>query len=634
MIRQACKGDKNVTADSVNAVTDIPWRYLKPYVSVTVLQCVGGDPALSFGALVRLLKASRRRRQDTTVRTLVESELSGEAGDEIAGIGSLAELEVDQMFGQVEVQESPPAWALPGAGYADTSHDLTLAWRRGGLIAVHAGKNVSGRLQGQLDKPPRPPLRRLPANVLEAAFLQGPAKNIWLRSVQRRSAVRPYSKALGGSDLGVALDPVEDSSFAWGAARSEMPEDPGILYLKGKVGVTAGKSQIWFKDSADFQHCVLTVGEILRVSAEILADPGIFSAFPGLAQEVTDPTEISGAYEVIPIHPDETRGATSGGDDVADAAELLENAVLEVREGAKGTRFTVDAGLDGSTSGRLAAHLQHLGDRFVLDIGFDRSANQPGLPAQRVLDALNTGDLLEVHFASGHKYSSGKVWKQNFSPIPFSGWAWEDFSGYRIGKEKALPTGASQAIHDATHLNGDDSLFAWIVDYCSEGWLLCDDGSGEAADFFHIDEDNLLRIFHVKASSNESPKRPVKVTDYEVVVSQALKNLVYMDREHLVRRLSHPALTDPAAWIDGRRVHDKGRGFLDKLTAAGAQGRTEIVIVQPNLSRERHARLTDDLQAGVVSQGTLRLQLLEMLLKTARLAAVRYVTDLTVIGSG
>lgn len=81
-------------------------------------------------------------------------------------------------------------------------------------------------------------------------------------------------------------------------------------------------------------------------------------------------------------------------------------------------------------------------------------------------------------------------------------------------------------------------------------------------------------------------------------------------------------------------MHDKGRGFLDKFTAAGAQGRTEIVIVQPNLSRELHARLTADLQAGIVSQGTLRLPLLEMLLKTARLAAVRYVTDLTVIGSG
>ncbi|MFJ8819605.1 hypothetical protein [Amycolatopsis thermoflava] len=564
---------------------DIPWTHLKPYMSVTVLQCSGDDPALGFGTVVRLLKKPRRHRPASTLRTVGEAELDAAADDVIPGIGRLTDLQIDQLFGQVTLQGSPPGWSLPGSGYTDVTHELTLVLRRGDLIAVRAEKSVAERLQRQLDKPPRPPLRRLPTNVLEAAFLQGAAKNIWLRSVQRRSSLRPYSKALGGTDLGVALDPVEDSSFAWGAARSEMLEDPGLLYLKGKVGVTAGKSQIWFKDSTDFHHYLLTVGEILRVSSEILADPGVFSAFPGLAQEVTDPAEISGAYEVIPIHPDELPEATNGGDEVAAAAELLQDAVLEVREGATGTRFTLDVGLDGASSGRLAASLNRIDDRFVLDIGFDRTAPQPLPAAKQVFDALNTGDMLEVHFGSGHKYSSGKVWKQNFSPIPFSGWLWEDFDGYRITREKPAGVEGAQAIHDAIHRNGDDSLFAWIVDYCSEGWLLCDDSSGEAADFFHLDTENLLRIFHVKASSNDSPRRGVKVTDYEVVVSQALKNLMYLDRRQLIGRLSRPSLADPASWIDGDRVHDKGAGFLEQLEAAGAQGRTEVVIVQPNLSR-------------------------------------------------
>ncbi|MEV5297995.1 hypothetical protein [Amycolatopsis methanolica] len=603
-------------------------------MSVTVLRCIGDDPAFGFGTVVRLLKKPRRHRPGAALHTIAETELDAASGDVIAGFDTLTGLEIDQLFGQVNVQASPPGWALPGSGFTDLTHELTLVLRRGELIAVRAEKGVAERLQRQLDKPPRPPLRRLPTNVLEAAFLQGAAKNIWLRSVQRPSSRRPYSKALGGTDLGVALDPVEDSSFAWGAARSEMLEDPGILYLKGKVGVTAGKSQIWFKDSTDFHQYLLTVGEILRVSSEILTDPGIFSAFPGLAQEVSDPAEISGAYEVIPIQPDETPEATSGGDEVVAAAELLQDAVLEVREGATGTRFTMDVGLEGASSGRLAASLNRVDDRFVLSIGFDRTAPQPLPAAEQILGALNTGDMLEVHFGSGHKYSAGKVWKQNFSPIPFSGWLWEDFDGYRITREKPAGAEGAQAIHDAIHENGDDSLFAWIVDYCSEGWLLCDDSSGEAADFFHLDADNLLRIFHVKASSNSSPRRGVKVTDYEVVVSQALKNLTYMDRRKLIGRLSRPSLADPASWIDGDRVHDKGAGFLEKLEAAGAQGRTEVVIVQPNLSRGRYRQLTADIEAGIVSRDTLRLQLLEMLLKTARLAAVRYVTDLTVIGSG
>jgi hypothetical protein len=44
--------------------------------------------------------------------------------------------------------------------------------------------------------------------------------------------------------------------------------------------------------------------------------------------------------------------------------------------------------------------------------------------------------------------------------------------------------------------------------------------------------------------------------------------------------------------------------------------------------------VSEDIANGVVNQNTLRLQLLEMQLKMARIAAVRYVTDLTVIGSG
>ena len=59
-----------------------------------------------------------------------------------------------------------------------------------------------------------------------------------------------------------------------------------------------------------------------------------------------------------------------------------------------------------------------------------------------------------------------------------------------------------------------------------------------------------------------------------------------------------------------------------------------MVIVQPNLSKTLYDKLSEDISNGMVSQNTLRLQLLEMQLKMARIAAVKYVTDLTVIGSG
>ncbi|MFF4594164.1 hypothetical protein [Amycolatopsis sp. NPDC001319] len=612
---------------------EVPWGDLKPFMSVIVLRCVG-DPALAFGALVRLLKRPGPARQGASVRTIAETELSVAAGAVVPGVGSLESLQVDQLFGCVRRQQSRPGWVLASSDYVNVSHELIIVLRREELIAVRAERNVLDRLQKQLNAAPLPPLRRLGAGVLEEAFMQGAAKNIWMRSVQRRSTLRPTSKAIGGDDLGVALDPVEDGFFAWDAARCEMPDADDVVYLKGKVGVTVGNSQIWFKDSPDFRTYVLTMGEILGITAEVIEAPTGFSAFPVTAREVFDLAEVSEAYEVLPIDVDSLPASSRGGDEVEEAALVLQDAVLNVQEGAKGTKFKLDVGTGGVISGQLAANLKNLGDRFELDVGFDRSAREPLPPAREVFQAVNAGQLLEVYFASGHKYSAGRLWKQDFTPTPFTGWAWEDFTDFDITKEKPGKLQSTSLIHEAIAKAGDDSLFAWMVDYCSVGWLICDDSSGEAADFFHIDDENLLRVFHVKASSNKSDNRGVKVGDYDVVLAQAQKNMLYLDKDLLADRLASTSLKEPACWVDGERVKDSRQGFLAKLKASRSRGTTEVVVVQPNLSRKLYEKVTEDIANGVVNQNTLRLQLLEMQLKMARIAAVKYVTDLTVIGSG
>ncbi len=623
-----------VTSELDVTVAEVPWNELKPYMSVIVLRCIG-EPVLAFGALVRLLKKPAKARQGTTVRTIAESELSLAGAEVVPGLDSLESLQVDQLFGCVRRQQSRPGWVLATSEYVNVSHELIVALRREELIAVRADRNVLDRLQKELDKPPRPPLRRLGVGILEEAFMQGAAKNIWMRSIQRRSALRPASKAIGGDNLGVALDPVEDAFFAWNAARCEMPEDPDVVYVKGKVGVTVSNSQIWFKDSPDFHTYVHTMGEILGITAEVIETPTGFSAFPVTAREVFDLSDVSEAYEVLPIDMDSLPESLRGGDEAEEAATLLQNAVLDVQEGAKGVRFKLGVGTDGVIGGQLVASLRQLDDdRFELDVGFDRTAREPLPAAKEVCKALNTGQLLEVYFASGHKYSSGRLWKEDYSPTPFPGWAWEDFNGFDITKEKPAKLPSTPEIHDAIGKGGDDSLFAWMVDYCSEGWLICDDSSGEAADFFHIDEENLLRVFHIKASSNGKDNRGVKVIDYDVVLAQAQKNMLYLDKELLARRLARTTLEAPACWFDGVRVDDRRQGFLAKLKASQSKGTTEVVVVQPNLSRKLYDKLSEDIANGVMSQNTLRLQLLEMQLKMARIAAVKYVTDLTVIGSG
>lgn len=623
-----------MTSNTSNApASAIPWSNLKPYMSVIILECTAEDPALSFGTLVKILENPDFVRTGKTSQVAARSELSSRARESIRSLGSLESLSIDQLFGLVRREQKIPAWAAFDVPYFDITHHLIIALRRNRLIAIRADENSINTLQRKLDKSPRPPLRRIKSDVLEAAFMRGDAKSLWLRSVQRRSTFRPDSKTLGGSYLQGALDPNEDNSFAMGSARCEMPSEPGITLVKGSVGVTVRNSQVWLKDSSDFPTYAATIDELLRLTEAELSTPRDFSAFPYLAQEVFDLSDISGAYEVLPVHPDGIPQASHGGDSSFEAALLLQEAVLEVCEGAKGNKFKLDVGLDGTSSGRLSLSLNKVNGRFALDIGIDKSSSSPLAPALEVRDALLESDLLEVFFESGHKYSGGRVWKTNFTPFRFPRWTWKDFKYFTIAREKPSGKSSSQEIHDSIDRHGDNSLFAWVVNHWKEGWLICDDGSGEAADFFHLSNEDVLSIIHVKAASTAHPARRVRATDYEVVVSQASKNLLYMDRERLTDRLTRTTLTRPACWTHGVRVNDKRQEFLQMLAASKASGRTEIVIVQPHLSESRFDSVTKDEASGVINLDVLRLQLLEMLLKAARSSAVKYGADLRVIGS-
>ncbi|WP_027932171.1 hypothetical protein [Amycolatopsis thermoflava] len=311
---------------------------------------------------------------------------------------------------------------------------------------------------------------------------------------------------------------------------------------------------------------------------------------------------------------------------------MLQEAVLKVKEGSQKDRFLLDVGLDGTIGGTLAVKLRPVSGGFALDVGFDPRAGEPLPSARRVREALEQGNLIEIYYESGHKYSGGKLWQQNFTPAPFPDWDWADFSNIAIEREKPAGKKASQDIHDAIARNGDNSLFAWVAQTYTNGWLICDDGSGEAADFFHLSDDDVLSIIHVKASSSAAPGRRVSVGDYEVVVSQAEKNLVYTDREQLAKRLAKTTLQRPACWAQGERVDTRDE-FLDMLAASRATGRTEIVIVQPHLTEPTYRRLAREENGPSEKLDQLRLRLLEMLLHVTRASCIRYGLELKVIGS-
>lgn len=616
-----------------HGVVPVPWSVVKPYLSLIVLECLDEDPSISFGVLRRQLEKPGRRVPGKHSEVVARSELTREAGDSVDGAGSLEFLEIDQLFGLVRRKSSPPGWASDSAELIEVTYDLVLAVRRERLVAVRADGNAADRLQKWLNQPGQKQLCRISSKVLEATFMVGAAKGLWLTQVQRPSRLRPTSKATVGVDLGEGLDPLEDSNYAMGSARCEMPEDPEIVFLKGAVGVTVRHSQLWFKDSPDCRTYFLTVSEVLQlVSAMRKTEVVGTDQFRYLAQEVKDLGRVSGAFEISPVDPDSFPTGSAGGEERREAATLLQDAVLKVKAGSRKDRFLLDVGLAGTIGGTLAVNLRPISDGFTLDIGFDRGSGDPLQPARAVRDALEQGDLVDIYYESGHKYSGGKLWRQNFAPMPFPGWDWANFDGIDIEREKPADQTAPQDIHDAIGRGDDNSLFAWVAQTYNGGWLICDDGSGEAADFVHLSNEDVLSVIHVKGASSSLSTRTVSVSNYEVVASQASKNLLYVDRERLMARLEKTTLQRPASWTQGERADSRAE-FLEMLGASKASGATEIVIVQPHLTEPVYQRLAREENGSIEKLDQLRLRLLEKLLHVTRASCVRYGLELRVISS-
>lgn len=593
--------------------SSLPWQELRPFISVIVLDCVADDPAAAFGRLVRYLE---KISQDITGEATIVASADGVAAD------------VDQLAGFVMRRQAPPSWATQDSGLVDVTHHLTVVLRRQRLVAVHTDDATSTKLQRWLDSPPRPRFRRLPPAVLEGTLLGGEAKGLWLRGTDKRTTTRPDTKNLGGQRLQDALDPFDDASFAMGSARAAMPPDPARSSLRGTVGATPRKSLVWLRSASSFDVYARTVTELLDVLAAALGHEQR-PAFPMLAREITELGGVYGAYDVLVSPPEELLTLPGLGED-RDAAEMVRNAVLAVRGEPKSPRFVIDVGFDGTVSGSLRARPKETRSGYKLDIGFVGEPTNPE-PVQAIRKALGDGELVTVYYRSGHTFTQGGIFTRRMSIAPFPRWRFEDFDGYRITVEK--PDGrramSPQDMHDTIGDEQDTSLFGWVTRYFTGGLLTCDDGPGEIADFLHV-RDGVLSLVHVKAAHSSSPKRGVSASAYEVVTSQAVKNLVFTDPARLRDRLANAPVRRPACWRDGQRVDDRSE-FVRALDGRDATDPIQVVIVQPHLSERTYRRLRNT--TGRASDEALRLHLLESLLNGARGTLVRVNADLTVIGS-
>ena len=254
-------------------------------------------------------------------------------------------------------------------------------------------------------------------------------------------------------------------------------------------------------------------------------------------------------------------------------------------------------------------------------------------------------DNLTIYFESGHTFARGRMFLTEFRDAQFDDWRWVDMGADSTEIDKEKPYLGTRFDVTAIGSKEDMSLFGLVARHWPKlekrgnprGWLACDDGSMESADFIHLDETldpPKLTLIHVKGSGSTKINRQVSVSDYEVVVGQAIKNLRHVDRKLLRKKLERNGkgkLKD-AVWHNGHRKKNRD-GIIQALEEASSRLKKKVVILQPRVRKSEYDELREMLKTGTGPEGRKhRLRQLDALLLSARANCLGLGAEFAVIG--
>lgn len=470
-------------------------------------------------------------------------------------------------------------------------------------------------------------LRPIEQGIVNAAFVQGGTLTLWLSGTHRRTPVKADSKVLSGVNLRDALNPLEDQSYYFTAARSKANVDGNEV----PVGASPRKSRVWMgptKDWAEFSDSVLALLKHLESTKKPVAAP-----LPVVAITSIDSGKIKNAFD-IGLAPMELTS-----DDVT-----IDPAT---RQDMEKWSYESDFEITSTDDINLTANIRLQGQLLgTLEFTFDAAkpekvswavTGEPESDAVRDLHKTAIGlcsdsSWLKVWYESGHTISDGEVFEIRHRDMPFRNFKWANLQTFDVTREKPEPL---------DQIGTQDSLFCWTQRHWPNldrgrthprGWLASDDGSMEIADFIHLGDDGerpILSLIHVKGAGSAAANRGLSVSKYEIVTGQAVKNLRSLDRLILEEGMRDGMRKKVGAlvWHNGRQS-DRNR-MLDALSQIGTDYDSQVVILQPHLTRTRY----NEARQHPRSRDAARLRQLDTLLLSAD-ASVRGVAGASLVAVG
>ena len=230
---------------------------------------------------------------------------------------------------------------------------------------------------------------------------------------------------------------------------------------------------------------------------------------------------------------------------------------------------------------------------------------------EEYLNVFNYPEIVKCWFESGHALVNGMVFKTGYRDVVYNKFIWADFGKYNILKEKP---GANPNKPELDKIGKEKSLFCWVKNcwhgewldgksfnttFSPKGWLLCDDGAGEKADFIHYIQYqgiHLISLIHVKAAKSDSKSRKISVGAHDIVLNQGVKNLRSCERKNLSVDLEQRlnGLSNKKCWHDGiEQQPEEFINVLKTLTGQTSNVKTRVIIIQPHTTQKYYNNVSN-----------------------------------------
>lgn len=616
-------------------------RQCSPYLSVSLFKVIG-DAAPATGIVLERIK---EQAKEAAEQKGLEKPRFSNVADPETEVGDTSLSWVHYSI------KRPPSW-FSGDDINDITHHLIVVAKYNNIVAMlfsETGlRNSIARKIGKTSDGPFSKITRLTSTQINRAFVESEVRTLWLSGIHTRTATKPDSKILSGQELETSLDPLGDQSYYFSSVRSTMSlSDAADSKV---VGASPTSGRIWLGPSKSWGGFTSNLNLILtRASSLIENEERPEQPLPILASTINSLDGIEQPYDMALIVPEYIR------DDAADQANDEARWIEQFGDVAKfelvaingSPNFETDVFWGDDKIGRLACEFE-VGSDLKIRLkarkveGFD----QDDIEAEILKICLNSENLT-IYFDTGHTYSRGQFYETRFRDAWFEDWDWVrmDLDQTALEREKPLD-GRRFAVED-TGNQDDKSLFGLVAKHWPNladrgdptGWLVCDDGAMESADFIHIDnqgEPPRLTLIHVKGSGSKKANRGLSVPDYEVVTGQAVKNLRHIDRGLLREKLSANAngVLRDAVWHNGERQENRG-GLLAMLDNLGSRLNKTVIVLQPRVRRSTYDSIRRKMDQGNATAKEVRqLQQLDALLLGARADCYSLGADFKVISDG